>query len=84
MALDYRRGFKRLFFALAIPWAFVNLVLAVSLVWFAKDNHGVWHETDLWSAAEASSVAVIPPSIAYFALFVVGRWIARGFKSEST
>ena len=84
MALDYRRGFRRLYFALAIPWTLVCLALTGLLIWGARDNYGRWSENDLWLAAKYGFIAVIPPAIVYAMSFVVVPWIARGFKPPST
>jgi len=83
MGVNYRRGFRRLFFAAAVPWVLGCLALAGALVWGARDNDGEWHATDLWSAFEVILLGTIVPILAYVLFFVAIPWIARGFNGDS-
>jgi hypothetical protein len=69
--MNYRRGLKRIYFALAIPWVLFFLIGAGAF-WNSPGDR-VWF----------LELAVIPPLLGWLVLFVVVPWIARGFKSST-
>jgi hypothetical protein len=77
-AMDYRKGFQRLYAVLAICWIGVGLAFGIG---FSLDPRETVTESGLfgWLAATA-----LPPLLVYILGFIAIPWIASGFKSKDS